>query len=359
MLRATSALALLAAALLLAAASPAEAKYTPTTIRSLATNEVVTVASEDVARLHSTYGSLPGAIPRPIAAPTTFLGPAFQVVDWYWDTLARHYKLPNTDGDVPIYSVATYYPDIRVIQLTSDGEAFWFELDSGRDALLRRYIALLDEGITEPTFLDVLRVALDMRAESIDVKFRLDGPLVPLSEDETDRFWAALFASTPRPDLLPADFGASNATHFAPWRNAYWPLHYEQDIRIRLTLPEGRTIQYTLLRPERLLVRAKEGHPSWRAFDVSEDLFDIIEDLVGPVLVNHRAPSEVERPPAANSDQVLAAPRSPPRLISEPPQTSPETPSTTAVARTTTLALTLLLFGGGALLAHFRGRTDT
>jgi hypothetical protein len=355
MLRATSALALLVATLilLLAASSPAEAKYTPTTIRSLATNEVVTVASEDVARLHSTYGSLPGAIPRPIAAPTTFLGPAFQVVDGYWDTLARHYKLPNTDGDVPIYPVATYYPDIRVIQLTSDGQQSWFELDAGRDSLLRRYIVLLDEGITEPTFFDVLRVARDIRGEHVEVKLRVDGQLAVLSADDADRFWPAFLSSRPRPDLFTTDFEGGSGISFARWRNAYWPVHRDQDVRIELTLPEGRSIEYTLFRPERYLVRAREGRSVWPAFDVSDKLLVAIEDLVGPPRINHRVPAEWNERALA-SDQMLAAPRPMPQLTPDSPAASDSTPSAVAVARTTTLALTLLLLGGGAIAASRR-----
>lgn len=355
--RLTSALAFAAATLLLGlpASSPAEAKYTATTIRSLDTNEVVTVASEDVARLHSTYGLSPGHTPQPIPQPPMPLGPAFQVVDWYWDTLARHYKLPNTDGDVAVYSVATYYPDIRVVQLTSDGQQSWFELDSGRDALLRRYIALLDEGVTEPTFFDVLRAARDIRGEHIDVRLRVDGQMIVLTEESADRFWPAFLSVSPRPDLLPADFEGGSGTHFATWRNAYWPVHRDQDIRIELTLPEGRRIEYTLFRPEHYLVRAKEGWPSWPAFDASEDLLNVVEDLVGPPRINHRVPAEVNERAIA-SDQTLTASRPIPQLASEPATASASPPSATAVARTTTLALALLLLGGAAAVASFRGR---
>ncbi|MDA0352520.1 MAG: hypothetical protein O3A10_09980 [Chloroflexi bacterium] len=172
------------------------------------------------------------------------------------------------------------------------GDQFWFQLDSGRNAFLQRYVVLLAQGFTDPSFFDVLQVARETRRERVDVRLRVDVQMTLLHADQADWFWPEFLSATPRAELVPADFEGGEGTHFGQWQGGYWPVYRDQDVRIELTLPEGRRVEYTLFRPEAFLARAPEGWPSWPAWNAPPELLSVIDELVGPPRVNHRAAPE-------------------------------------------------------------------
>ena len=331
-----------------------ESKGVSTTITSIDSGARITFAPEDTFRLSSPTAATPSSprywdedvSPAVLDAPPAAHGPAFAVKDVYWPSLAAYHRLPGWDANPTQYAIARFYPQQGVVALDGPmGNAFWFELDLARDRLLQRYLTLLDEGIREPTFLDVLRVAHEVRGESIRVDLRVDGQHLVLEGEQARRFWPAFVSMAPRADLVPGDFGEAGAgsSGFHPWAGGYWPVHRDQDVRIEFSFPGERQIEYTLLRPEGVAVRAILGWPSWPAFEAGDDLLALVDGWLGEASINHRAAPDAET--QSQSSAVSEAPRPDP-LVARPLVEAPSSPGHTlaqVAGGTTTVILAVFV----------------
>jgi hypothetical protein len=324
--------ALVALVLAGAGGAAAEAKGRVTTIRPIGGTVELTVPVEDGFGLTDPYalccqGSLATdprfwalpLSPRPLPVPPSSPGPGYIVFDEYWDLLADQHELPGTDPVALTFSTATYFPEVGAVRLGSQGRGWsWFRLDSGRDAFLRRYAALASQGVGgRPSFFDVA-IASRNRGEPFGISFwdRARDQHLPLEGDQVLRFWVALARSTSRPDLQPADFGA-DANGFHSWSGGIWPLEVAQDVWITFTLPEGRAINYVLMRPEGTLTLAVEDWASWPAYNTPVELMELAREVVGPVdrlirvppveTANRPGQVEVLRPTSSPSSTVAVA----------------------------------------------------